>query len=52
MAIFPMSGALYPESFWDGMIADLDYYKVKIPLEEIKIPTIINHGQCDDDIPY
>lgn len=46
-----MTGPLYPIS-WDGMVADLEYYKIKIPFEQVKVPTIMIHGECDEDIPY
>lgn len=51
MRIFPMIGPLWPSS-WEAMIVDLDYYKEKIDFSQIKTPTHIIHGDCDDDIPY
>ena len=43
--------AAYPESFDNGFRNDMNNFPVSIPLEEIKVPTMINHGDKDKDIP-
>ena len=42
---------MYP-CFMDGLIADIKDYEKKINFEEIKVPTLIVHGDHDGDIPY
>ena len=38
--------------FMDGLVADVKEYEKKINFEEIKVPTLIVHGDHDGDIPY
>ena len=45
------SNPVYP-CFMDGLIADVKSYETKINFEEIKVPTLVVHGDKDGDIPY
>jgi len=51
MALFPALSPMYPHSY-DAMVVDLDYYKLTIPFDQVKVPTHMIHGNCDNDIPY
>jgi len=51
LPVFIAIGALWPES-WDTYMVDFEYYEEKIPFDQIKVPTIMVHGDCDDDINY
>lgn len=51
MPIFPALGPCYPAGF-DAMCVDIDYYKIKIPFDQVKVPVHMIHGECDNDIPY
>ena len=51
LSAFIAIGAMWPES-WDTILVDMEYYKEKIPFDQIKVPTIMVHGDCDDDINY
>jgi len=50
LAVFPAYGALYPH--YETYKVDLDYYKDVLPLDQVKVPTHMIHGECDDDIRY
>lgn len=40
------------DNFWDGFMTDMEYYKTPIPFEQIKVPTLILHGDMDKDVPF
>jgi hypothetical protein len=48
---FMINGAAYPEHF-AGMLNDLEYYKMPIPFDKVKVPVHIIHGDADADIKY
>lgn len=52
LAIFPALGACWPETFWEAMLVDMEYYQEKIPFEQVTVPVHMIHGDCDNDIPY
>ena len=43
--------AIYSHSF-DTMLHELEGYKERVPFEEVKVPTLICHGDRDGDIPF
>ena len=49
---FMACGAAYPDHFDGGMANDLEYYKVKIPFDQVKVPVHMIHGDADADILY
>ena len=50
MQNFMKPGSAYLD--FDGMLNDLEYYKVKIPFDQVKVPTHMIHGDCDEEIHY
>lgn len=52
MSVFPALGACWPETFWEAMLVDMNYYKVTIPFDQVTVPIHMIHGECDNDIPY
>jgi hypothetical protein len=50
MTFFLRPGSAYKD--FDGMINDLEYYKVKIPFDQVKVPCHMIHGDADSDIKY
>jgi len=49
---FMINCAAYPDHYQGGMMNDLEYYKVPIPFDQVKVPTHIIHGDADADIRY
>ena len=43
--------AAFPHGY-AGMMADIENFKPRIALEEVKVPTLIVHGDRDGDIPF
>ena len=43
--------AHYPKS-WDGFMNDLEEYKKPISFDQIKVPTLILHGDADKEVPF
>ena len=46
-----INGPAYPDHY-DGIINDLEYYKVAIPFDQVKVPVHMIHGDADADIKY
>ena len=51
MQDFMKPGSAYPDNF-PTMVNDLEYYKTKIPFDQVKVPTHMIHGDADPDINY
>ena len=50
MTVFLRPGSAYKD--FDGIMNDLEYYKVKIPFDQVKVPCHMIHGDADPDIKY
>ena len=44
--------AAYPDFYDTGFMNDIEYYKVKIPFDQVKVPVHMIHGTADPDIFY
>ena len=42
---------VYPQHY-DMMLVDMAYMKDVLPLDQVKVPTHIIHGDTDNDVPY
>ena len=46
------NGAAYPDHYDNGIMNDVEYYKVKIPFDQVKVPVHMMHGTADPDVFY
>ena len=49
---FMKNGAAYPDHYDNGIMNDVEYYKVKIPFDQVKVPVHMMHGTADPDVFY
>ena len=40
------------EHHFDTMKHEIDQFSEEIPLENIKVPTLVAHGTLDGDVPF
>ena len=47
-----MLGPMAYHDTWTGLLNDVQEYKVPIPFDQVKVPTLILHGDHDGDVDF